>query len=186
MGDEVDIPIESNKPSPFGKSIKAAHREKQQILSLVMNQLEHELEHIDDETFIANAENGLDYLKAFRDETDLEKLYRIYLMYVSGQKTEAKAAFDEIEERLDNTTDSKVYTVSRFIGALINNENISGSYGLELKNIYDNEKKMLSLLLYMKLDGKERFSKKQRFEEIKSCYLEGEHSIFGRALEGHI
>lgn len=179
LGDEVDIPIECNKPSPFGKSIKAAHREKQHILNLVLNQLEHELEHIDDETFIANAENGLDYLKAFRDETDIEKLYRIYLSFISGQKAEAKAAFEEIEERLENTTDSKVYTVSRFIGALVNNENISGNYGLELKNIYDNEKKMLSLLLYMKLDGKERFSKKQRFEEIKSCYLEGEHSIFG-------
>ncbi|MBR4816698.1 MAG: hypothetical protein IKZ73_05445 [Lachnospiraceae bacterium] len=183
LGDEVDIPIECHKASPYGKSIKAAHREKQYILDIIMNQVEHELLHIDDDTFITNAESGLDYLKAFKDETDVERLYRIYLTFLSGKKAEAKKQFEDLEEAFEKNPDQRVYTISRFIGALVNGENISGNYSTELKSIYDNEKKMLSLLLYMKLDGKERFSKKQRFEEIKNCYLEGEHSIFG-LIEG--
>ena len=179
LGDEVDIPIECNKASSHSKSIRAAHREKEFRLNLMINQLDFELERIDEEKYVSTAEEILDMLKAFKDEGDFEKLYRIYLLHIGGKKEEALRRYEEIEERVRDSKDKMVYPMALFTGALVNGDKTTGEYCSELRRSYEYDKKLFNLLLYIKLDDRERFSKRQRYEEVKNCFFEGEHNIFG-------
>ncbi|MBR4344663.1 MAG: hypothetical protein IKP88_18500 [Lachnospiraceae bacterium] len=183
LGDEVEVPIICNKQSPHNKSIRAARREKEFRLNLILNQLDYELDRIDKENYVSNAESALDMLKAFRDEGDMERLYRIYLLYLSGKKEEAVKAFKEIEDTFLEDEDVNVNSFAMFVAAKIFDDKPSGNYCMALRNLYESNRKLFSLLLYLKVDDRERFTKKQRYEEIKSCYLEGEQNVFG-LIEG--
>ena len=183
LGDEVDIPVTCNKPSPYFKNMRAALREKEFRLNLLNNQIDFELDRIDKETYISKAEETLDMLKAFRDEGDLEKLYRIYLIYLNGKKEEALTKYEEIEDRTRDSENNTVCSMALFVGAIVHSNNSSGEYCSGLRKLYEDEKKLFSLLLYVKADERERFSKRQRFEEVKNCFLEGDHNIFG-LIEG--
>lgn len=183
LGDEVEIPIVCNKPSPYSKSLKAVHREKEIRLGLIKNHLDYELDRIDEETYTANAESSLDMLRAFGDPGNIENLYRLYLKYKAGKKEEAVKEFDEKYDKLCDLEDVNISSLALFIGAVVHEEKPSGDYCSALRRQYENNKKLFSLLLYLKIDDRERFSKRQRFEELKNCYLEGDKNIFG-LIEG--
>ena len=179
LADEVDIPVLCSKASPFSKERKTAYRKKEFRFRLLKNHLDYFLERIDEETYVTEAEECLEALKAFRKESDFIKLYRLYLMYLKGEKDEALKVFDRIEDEVRDSDDIYIYSFALFIGAVLRDDKPSGEYCLELRRTYENERRLFSLLLYLKVDGRERFSKRQRFEDIKNCYIEGERSVFG-------
>ena len=166
LADEVDIPVLCSKASPFSKERKTAYRKKEFRFRLLKNHLDYFLERIDEETYVTEAEECLEALKAFRKESDFIKLYRLYLMYLKGEKDEALKVFDRIEDEVRDSDDIYIYSFALFIGAVLRDDKPSGEYCLELRRTYENERRLFSLLLYLKVDGRERFSKRQRFEDI--------------------
>ena len=183
LADEVEIPVLLFKASPFDKEKKAEHRKREFQIGLLKNHLDYFLERIDEETYVTEAENCLDPLKAFRPESDFVKLYRLYLKYLSGKQDEAVKEYDLIEDTVRDSDNIYIYSMALFMGALLKDNKPSGEYCSDLRRAYENEHELFSLLLYLKVDDRERFSKRQRFEEIKNCYLEGDHSVFG-LIEG--
>ena len=183
LADEVEIPVLCCKESPFSRTIRVNRREKQFKMELIKNHLEFFLERIDAYTYVSEAENILETLKAYRDEGEFVRLYRLYLKSLSDKKEEALKEFEVIEDSVMESENTYIYSMALFLGAILKDSHESGEYVSRLRREYENERELFTLLLYLRVDSRERFSKKQRFEEMKNCYLEGEYSIFG-LIEG--
>lgn len=180
LGDEVTIPVICNKSSPSKKNLQLARKKKEYRVKLTQNQIKYMLGKISVAEYVQEAENLLAILKTFRREENTTRLFRIYLDYISGKEKKAREALNEICSSLnldDNTDERAAFFFVK--GIMTEKYEDKNECAQEIKRLYESERRLTLFLLYINLDEKERTGRKQRLEELKQCYLNKEHSVFG-------
>lgn len=181
LGDEVSIPVVCVKSSPSKKNLQLSRKKKEYEIKLTNNHICYMLSQCEVSDYVRDAESLLAIFKTFRREGALEKLYRIYLDFLSGNEKKAREYFDMLDITEEANADLRIHAAWIYVKAILSEKNeVKSECCIELKNLYENERRLDILLFYINLDGKERMNKKQRFEELKSCYVNnGEHSVYG-------
>jgi len=180
LGDEVSIPVVCNKPYLPGKNIQLSRKKKEYGIKLTNNHIKFMLDRISAADYTHEAESILAIFKAFRREDSETLLYRIYLDYLNGNVKMANEKLLAFEEANDVRENDSVYSVFLFVkGKITDRTDVANQCAAELKRMYELNRKLSILLACIDLDERERFSRRQRFEELKHCYLDGEKSVFG-------
>lgn len=180
LGDEVAIPVICNKPYLPGKNIQLSRKKKEYGIKLTKNQINYMLGNLPVSEYTHEAESILAIFKAFRREDSETLLYRIYLDYLNGNVKLANEKLDSFEETNDVRVNDSVYSVFLFVkGTITERPDVVNQCAAELKRMYESDRRLPVLLACIALDERERFSKRQRLEELKYCYLNGDKSVFG-------
>lgn len=181
LGDEVDIPVICVKSSPTRKNMQLSRKKKEYEVKLANNHISYMLGQCSAAEYVKDAEGLLAIFKTFRREGGLEKLYRIFLEFLSGNEKKAREAFESLDIEAEAKENIVLYAARLYVKGIISEKyEDKNDACLELRKLYENERSLSILLFYIGLDGKERLNKKQRYEELKYCYEHnGERSVYG-------
>lgn len=180
LGDEVIIPIVCNKSPLSGKNHQMARKNKEYQAKLLNNHIRYILDRTDAKSYVREAEALLAILKTFRHEGTMLKLYRVYLEYVSGNEDNARKQYQQLSQNEDLNQDSYIIGADAYVrGVIALRQDEANECGMVLRRLYESEKKLVFLILFLWLDDRDRMSKRQKLDELRNCFYQGECNVFG-------
>lgn len=180
LGDEVIIPIVCNKPSVNGKNHQFSRKNKEYRVKLVNNHIDYLLGRTDARTYSHDAESVLAIMKTFRREETTQKLYRVYIEYISGNEENARKMYDQLVNSEDMDETPMIMAMDAFVrGTIATRQDEVNACCQTLRRLYENERQLEILVLFIWLDDRDRYSKRQKLDELRSCFNDGAHGVFG-------
>ncbi len=177
IAESIVIPVTCRKNTTEGPHIQTKRKRDELQLKLMNNIIAYKLGRISTAKYVSDVETTMAILNSIKDETVMEKLYRIYVKAIGGNREKAIKDFESMSEELDNCDSIEAYAMSLMTGAFVSdNQVVINENFLTLRRLAEDEKNFDILMMAVEIDDKSRISKKMRLDAAAEDFYRGGRS----------